>query len=174
MVDKWSHEERLFQVLAKVKTWNSYIKTNFLYYIFIRICSHLPHIAFSKANGLVAAAPLTPNWPGPSLLLDIPNLNDDIFLKRHSANTFIGSSFAKSEPYAWRIVFLLMLWTHVLYHILMPSPAHSHPSGIKNVNNSIVSTTSIHQTAFDICPNVPLETADRVRQMLISYVAWTI
>ncbi len=86
---------------------------NFLYYAYGGIHSPHSHVAINKANGLVAAASLTPSWPGPPPLVDIPNWDDDIYLKRHGADAFFGSWFAKSEPYAWHGVFLLLLWPHI-------------------------------------------------------------
>jgi hypothetical protein len=83
---------------------------NFLYYPYGGICRPHPHIAINKVNGLVAAAPLTPSWPGPPPLVDIPNWDDDIYLKRRGADAFFGSRFAESEPYAQHNVFLLPLW----------------------------------------------------------------
>ena len=86
---------------------------NFLYYAYVGICGPHPRIAISKANGLVATAPLTPSWPGPPPLVDIPNWDDDIYLKRHGADAFFGSRFAESEPYARHNLFLLSpLWPH--------------------------------------------------------------
>jgi hypothetical protein len=58
---------------------------------------------------LVAAAPLASIWPGPSPLVDIPNWDNDIYLTGGGADASLGSRFTKSEPYAWRVVFLLML-----------------------------------------------------------------
>ena len=85
---------------------------NFLYYAYGGICCPHPHNAINKANGLFAAAPLTPSWPGLPPLVDIPNWDDDIYLKRRGADAFFGSRFAKSELYyAQRVVFLLLLWT---------------------------------------------------------------
>ncbi len=72
----------------------------FLYYAYVGICSRHPHTALNKANGLVATAPLTSNQPCPSPLVDIPNWVDDVYLKKRGADAFIGSRFAKSEPYA--------------------------------------------------------------------------
>jgi hypothetical protein len=86
---------------------------NFLYYAYGGTRSPHPHIAINKANGLVVAAPLTPSWPGPPPLVDIPNWDDDIYLKRRGADAFFGSRFAKSEPYAQHGIFLLPLWPHV-------------------------------------------------------------
>ncbi len=83
----------------------------FLYYAYVGICSRHPHIALNKANWLAATAPLTSNWMCPSPLVDIPNWVDDVYLKRRGADTSIGSRFAKSEPYAWRVVFSLLPWT---------------------------------------------------------------
>jgi hypothetical protein len=42
--------------------------------------------------------------------VDVPNWVDDVYLKKRGADAFIGSRFAKSEPYARCIVFLLLLW----------------------------------------------------------------
>ncbi len=84
----------------------------FLYYAYVGICSRHPHIALNKANQLATTAPLTSNWPRPSPLVDIPNWVDDVYLKRRGANASIGSRFAESEPYAWRVVFSLPPWPH--------------------------------------------------------------
>ena len=86
---------------------------NFLYYAYGGICSPHLHNAINKANGLFAAAPLTPSWPGLPPLVDIPNWDDVIYLKRRGADAFFGSRFAKSEPYARHGVFLLPLWPHI-------------------------------------------------------------
>ena len=86
---------------------------NFLYYAYGGICSPHLHNAINKANGLFAAAPLTPSWPGLPPLVDIPNWDDVIYLKRCGADAFFGSRFAKSEPYARHGVFLLPLWPHI-------------------------------------------------------------
>jgi hypothetical protein len=82
----------------------------FLYYAYVGIRSSHPHIALNKANGLTATAPLTSNWPCPSPLVDVPNWVDDIYLKRLGADASIGSRCAKSEPYAQRVIFSLLLW----------------------------------------------------------------
>ncbi len=82
----------------------------FLYYTYVGICSSYPHTALNKANGLAATAPLTSNWLCPSPLVDVPNWVDDVYLKRRGTNASIGSRFAKSEPYARRIVFSLPPW----------------------------------------------------------------
>jgi hypothetical protein len=84
----------------------------FLYYAYVGICSRHPHIALNKVNRLAATAPLTSNWPCPSPLVDIPNWIDDVYLKRCGADASIGSRFAKSEPYAWHVVFSLPPWPH--------------------------------------------------------------
>jgi hypothetical protein len=60
----------------------------FLYYAYGGIRSTHPHIAINKANGLVAAALLTPNWPDPSPLVVIPNWDDDIYLIMCGADAF--------------------------------------------------------------------------------------
>jgi hypothetical protein len=86
---------------------------NFLYYAYGGIRSPHPHIAINKANGLVAAAPLTPSWPGLPPLVDIPNWDDDIYLKRRGADAFFGSRFAESESCARHGVFLLPLRPHI-------------------------------------------------------------
>jgi hypothetical protein len=91
----------------------------FLYYAYGETCSPHPHIVFNKANGLVAAAPLSSIWPGPSPLVDIPNWDDDVYLTGGGADASLGSRFTESEPYARRIVFLLMLW---------PRSSPSHPT----------------------------------------------
>jgi hypothetical protein len=70
---------------------------NFLYYTYGGICSRHPHIALNKANGLVATAPLSSNWPCPlSPLVNIPNWVDDVYLTGCGTDAFIGSRFAKS------------------------------------------------------------------------------
>ncbi len=61
---------------------------------------------------MVTTAPFTSNWPCLSPLVKVPNWVNDIFLKRRGADAFIGSRFAKSEPYAQCVVFLLPLWPH--------------------------------------------------------------
>ena len=59
---------------------------------------------------MVAAAPLSSIWPGPLPLVDIPNWDDDVYLTGGGADASLGSRFTESEPYAWRVVFLLMIW----------------------------------------------------------------
>jgi hypothetical protein len=88
----------------------SSIMMQFLYYAYVGICSRHPHIALNKANGLVATAPLTCNWPWPSPLVDIPNWVNEVYLTGCGADASIGSRFAKSEPYALCVDFLLPLW----------------------------------------------------------------
>jgi hypothetical protein len=91
----------------------------FLYYAYSGTRSPHPHIVFNKANGLVATASLSSIWPGPLPLVDIPNWDDDVYLTGGGADASLGSRFTESEPYAWRVVFLLMLW---------PRSSPSHPT----------------------------------------------
>jgi hypothetical protein len=87
-----------------------YNMIRFLYYAYVGIRSRHPHIALNKANRLAVTAPLTSSWPHLSPLVDIPNWVDDVYLKRRGADSSIGSRFAKSEPYARRVVFSLPPW----------------------------------------------------------------
>jgi hypothetical protein len=106
-----------------------------LYYAYVGICSRHPHIALNKANGLVATAPLTSDWPRPSPLLDIPNWVNDVYLTGRGADAFIGSRFAESEPYAPCVIFLLPLCPQ-------SSPVQQH--SIPNVP-SFAPTFRLHQ-----------------------------
>jgi hypothetical protein len=124
---------------------------HFLYYPYVGICSRHPHITLNKANGLVATAPFTSNWPCPSPLVNVPNWVDDIYLKRRGADASIGSRFAESEPYAWPVSSFCRcgpaaLWFSNVQFPMSP-PLHLHPSGTKNFIYFIDSASSIQQTA---------------------------
>jgi hypothetical protein len=96
---------------------------------------------------------LTSNWPCPSPLVDVANWVNDVYLKRRGANASIGSRFAESEPYAWRVASLCCCGPAALQlnNLLSPTfpPLLPHPVCTKNLNYSINPTSSIYQTAPD-------------------------
>ncbi len=110
--------------------------------------------------------------------MDIPNWDDDVYLTGGGTDASLGSRFTDLEPYAWRVIFLLMLWPcSSLSHptapplctqipvasqtSISPSPSH-HPSirppqicQIRVVVDSYGARpfhhTSIHPTLLSMC-----------------------
>jgi hypothetical protein len=101
-----------------------------LYYAYVGISSHHPHFAINKANGPVAIAPLTPNLPRLSLMVNVPNWDDDVYLMPRRNDATITSRFTESEPFAMYDVSCLSIhhnqqlpWCHFksILHLSKPS-----------------------------------------------------
>ncbi len=155
-------EAETFQVLAEVKTWNSHNNMIFLYYAEGGTRSPHPHIVFNKANGLVAAAPLSSIWPGPLPLVDIPNWDDEVYLTRGGADASLGSRFTESEPYAQCVVFLLMLW---------PRSSPSHPTAPPRCTHIPVASWTSFSPSSSHHPSIRPTQIRRIRVVLDSHGA---
>jgi hypothetical protein len=145
-----NHIKTLFQVSAKVKTWNFTKYMNFLYYAYGGICSPHPHNAINKAYGLVAAAPLTPSWPGLPPLVDIPIWDDDIYLKRRGADAFLAPGLPNQSHMLGTASSCCRCGPAFIHHPLPFPSARPQPSDVKNINFSIPAKLHIQQTAPDL------------------------
>ena len=75
----------------------SIIMMKLLYYAYVGISSRHIHFAINKPNGPVAIAPLYPNLPRSSPMVDVPNWDDDVFLTPGRDNAPLSSRFTESE-----------------------------------------------------------------------------